>query len=488
MPSWQARHHLERLADEANLSIVTTHWPLPSAAVMDALDTLPENLAPTLEASRNFVLTELKNIARRSSMSVQVRNRAEAPVGFGENYTPGTSLSFRSSNFAYAPNDTEINAQVGIRIEENPSSLQTSYSGRMGKNSRTQLRLDNSAFVVESRGVNIQAFAHQNWWGPGWQSSLINGNNIPAWTGFGVQRTEVRPSHSRWFSWMGPWTGEMFFAQAQDPVLVPNQPEGFYFVGTRITMKPWRGVELGLTRGMQAMGRGRPSGANDLLKAMFSGGSTHSEIGNMNEDLSNSVGGYDVRIRCHRTWSCATYFQWMGEDASGQSHLPNQFFTLAGLEWWNETGQHRFFTEFMQTYVHSLPWNGDKYPGVAYRNWAYPQGFTNGGRWIGSSFGGDARILTLGWMDAESARVLKLYVGETSTALGSYNPNTNAHSNLVGPHGNLSGFSVQQRIDLRGWSMTPEISYIHLSKGTTTESNRTTNLRGGIVLSIAWDN
>ena len=173
----------------------------------------------------------------------------------------------------------------------------------------------------------------------------------------------------------------------------------------------------------------------------------------------------------------------MGEDASGQSHLPNQFMTLGGAEWWSDSGRHRLFTEFMQTYTHSFPWNNNHYVGSGYRNGSFPQGFTNGGRWIGSSFGGDARVLTVGWLDAEASRTLKLYSGETSTALGSYNPDTNATGNLIGPHGRLLGFGVQQSFKWSAWAITPEFSYIHLADGQSVGINRTTDIRAGVTLS-----
>ena len=36
-PSWQARHHLQWLSDHAGLQLTTSHWPLPAAAVEEAL-------------------------------------------------------------------------------------------------------------------------------------------------------------------------------------------------------------------------------------------------------------------------------------------------------------------------------------------------------------------------------------------------------------------------------------------------------------------
>lgn len=485
MPTWQARHHLQRLVDEAGLKITTAHWPLPSLAIQNALEDLPKDLSPSLVESKEFITKELRKLRWQGEAEAQFRNRSEAPVGFGENYTPGSSIKLTSAATEFGPNDLPIAARIGIRIEENPNSLQTTFTG-WGKEGRIQAKLDDAALVTEISGINVQAYAHQNWWGPGWESSLINGSNIPPWMGVGIQRSEVKPSESKWLSWLGPWTFEFFVAQAQDPIVVANQPDGFFFIGTRMTLKPWSWVEIGLTRDIQTAGTGRPSGITDILKTVFSGGNTHTFTGNSQQDLSNGVAGYDVRLNCPKGVHCASYFQWMGEDSSGQSHLPNSFMTLAGLDWWSTSGRHRVFAEYMQTYTDSFPWNITKYVGSGYRNWAYPQGFTNGGRWIGSSFGGDARILTVGWLDAEVSRLLKVYTGETSTALGSYNPNTNATGNLIGPHGRLVGFGAQQSFKWNAWAIIPELAYIHLAEGHSIGVNKTNDIRGGVTFSTSF--
>src|SRR5450759_1234717 len=58
MPTWQARHHLERLVDEAGLQITTTHWPLPSLAIQNALEDLPKDISPSLVESKEFITKE----------------------------------------------------------------------------------------------------------------------------------------------------------------------------------------------------------------------------------------------------------------------------------------------------------------------------------------------------------------------------------------------------------------------------------------------
>ena len=482
MPTWQARHHLERLVDEAGLEITTTHWPLPLVAVQHALDELSNDLSPALLESKEFITEEIQKLIGQGKVDAQFRIRAEAPVGFSENYTPGSSIKVSSSAIESWSNNPQFATRIGVRIEESPNSLQTSFSGWC-KESRIQPKLDETAIVTQISGTNIQAFARQNWWGPGWQTSLINGVNIPPWMGVGIQRSEVKPSESKWLSLMGPWSFEMFVAKAQDPIVVENQPDGFYFIGTRLTLKPSSWIEIGLSRGTQVGGTGRQSGIVDILKAAFTGGSTHTFTGNTQEDMSNSVGGYDVRLNCPKGVRCAFYFQWMGEDASGQSHLPNQFMTLAGADWWSATGRHRVFYEFAQTYASSFPWNDSFILGSSYRNWAYPQGYTNGGRWIGASFGGDAGIFTVGWLDAKDSRLMKIYAGEIRTSVGSYDPKISNSSNSIAPHGRLVGFGFQQRMAWDAWAVVPEFSYTKLSKGQAIGVNRIEKLRWGITFS-----
>lgn len=469
MPSWQARHHLQMLSDEADLQITTTHWPLPSLAVQNALNKLPEKLSSNLQESKAFVLKEIARQNGQNKVEVNLRFPAEGPVGYGENYTPGSSVKL-TSKVATFGDVVPLATKLGVRIEQNPNSLQTSYSG-VGKEGAIQGRLDDTALVAEKWGVNFQAFAHQNWWGPGWQTSLVNGNNIPAWMGVGIQRSEVTPSESKWLSWLGPWNLELSVAKAQDPVVFQNQPDGYIFSGARLTIKPFSWLELGASRGMQTGGAGRKTSISSLW-----GGGTHTFENSTIEDTSNQVAGYDARIRCPSKLNCSIYFQSIGEDANGNfPHLPNKFMSLSGAEFWSAGGQHRFFTEFMQTYMKS--WPGDNKDPGGYRNWSYPQGYTNGARWIGSSFGGDARVFTLGWFDAKNARMVKFHTGETSTMLGSYVPNSNA------PHGKLWGLTANQRFEWDKLMITPELTYTHLEQGQSIGYNRNDNWRVGVNLS-----
>lgn len=235
-PSWQARHYLQLLADDAGLPLTTSHWPLPAAAVQDALNAVQPANAEQAQALA-YLQRALEQHLQTVQTSFQLRNRAEGAGGFGQNHTPGSSFSLASDQAQWTGESVSFAGRIGLKLEQSPNSLQTEFSG-LGKEGQVQLRPDNAAAVLEWKGVNLQAFAHQNWWGPGWQSSLVNGHNSPAWIGLGLQRASVQRSASPWLSWLGPWTLEGFVARAQDPVVVANQPEGYLYTGMRMTFKP----------------------------------------------------------------------------------------------------------------------------------------------------------------------------------------------------------------------------------------------------------
>ena len=113
-----------------------------------------------------------------------------------------------------------------------------------------------------------------------------------------------------------------------------------------------------------------------------------------------------------------------------------------------------------------LAWYGD-----TYRRW-----YTNGGRWIGSAQGGGSKVTTLGWMDAQNQRMVKLHVGKVLWSVGSGYPDVNA------PHGNLKGMSASQTLKWQGLTWTPEISWVRLSKGMDVEASKRNNVRLGVTV------
>ncbi|WP_090138247.1 capsule assembly Wzi family protein [Limnohabitans sp. DM1] len=496
-PSWTARHHLQWLVDHAGLQITTSHWPLPAAAVELSLAQMvfkgegPKGSSwgdgaltdiQAAELARAFVLKELQALRSSGRMQLHVRSESEALNGYGENYTPGTSAQISTAEGRQAWGDLSVAGRLGARLEASPNSLQTQFRG-MGTEGRYAFKPEGSAAVLGFAGWNVQAFSHRFWWGPGWQSSMVNGHNNPAWSGVGVQRGSVLPSVSPWLSWMGPWNLDVFVAKAQDPLVVANQPTGFLFSGMRLTLKPQPWLEVGLSRGLQTGGKGRQGGLSNFVKAML-GQQVNASAQDSFVDSSGQIAGFDVRLSCPPSWglwlgSCAAYTQWMGEDAAGKIPLPYKFMTLWGVESTVGQGRHRVFAEWANANAYSLPWDKKQaFPG--YVNGVYGQGYTQGARWVGPAQGAGSRVVTLGWMDADSQRQLKVHKGRINTSLGAYDPRVNA------PRGDVWGIGASQVLTWKGMTWTPELAYTELSEGLDQRASKLKNWRVGLQMSVPF--
>lgn len=473
-PTWVARHYVQWLADNTGLELPTTQWPLPAGAVEQSWQ--PAADVPGAQAARAFVKTELHSVREQGRMQLHLRSQSEGLNGYGENYTPGMSASLVTAEVrAGDAEGVSFAGRLGARLEAHPNSMQEQLSV-FGKEGKTKFRPDGSAAVLGLGGWNLQAFTHQFWWGPGWQSSLVNGQNSPAWMGLGLQRGSVRRSDSPWLSWMGPWNFDVFVAKAQDPWVLADQPRGFLFSGLRLTMKPQPWLEVGLSRGLQTGGAGRPGGVGEFVKA-FLGQQTNKDPNSPFQDSSNQVAGYDVRVRCPQSWGgCAAYSQWIGEDSAGKyPPLPYRFMRLWGADKTYAEGRYRVFAEYANTFTTGYQSTG-LFPG--YTNGVYTQGYTNGARWVGSAQGGASEVTTLGWMDAQSMRMVKLHAGRIGLGLGAYDPSLNA------PHGRMWGVSAQQSLRLMGMLLTPELAYTQLSQGQDQGANLRKNLRVGTAIAV----
>ena len=169
----------------------------------------------------------------------------------------------------------------------------------------------------------------------------------------------------------------------------------------------------------------------------------------------------------------------MGEDAAGQVPLPFKFMSLWGVESSFGQGRYRVFAEWADTNAYSLPWDTKPtFPG--YVNGVYSQGYTQGARWVGSSQGSGSKVMTLGWMDAENLRVLKLHAGRIQTSIGAYDPRVTA------PKGDVWGFSAAQTLAFKSFRLTPELAYTHLSQGTDQGANLRKSLRASVMMDVSF--
>lgn len=455
-PTPLQRHDLQWLVDQAGLELSTSQWPLPRSAVASALARLPAGLPPDEDAARRRLQAALDE-AEGPQVAVLLRGPEDGLPGFSEQAVPGSHAEARTPVFGGGV----LQAQAGLRAQWR--------AGETGK--RLGLGADGSAAALLAGPVLLQAWSRDTWWGPGWQSSLILGHNTPALTGLGLQRASAQASDSPWLSWLGPWNFEFFVAQL-DSAARPAHP---YLVGNRLTFRPLPGLEIGLTRTAQWGGRGRDESLRSFVDLLLGAGlnATPQDAVEGN-DPANALAGFDLRARCPTALRCSGYLQLIGEDEAGL--LPSRYLGLYGFETWSADGSQRWFAELAETGAR-MPIGRDGLKDYAYRNYAYPGGYASSGRWLGSSFGPDSRVLTLGWMQAAQGWTLKAHVGKIGSRSGRFSPlgNDPAHA------GSLVGLSFQFSRQWGDVVVEPELSWYRVAadQGDQTEARAGVLLRWG---------
>jgi membrane-associated phospholipid phosphatase len=443
-PSITGRHAIEVLVDDGGLPLTVSQWPLPRDAVQRALDTLPAELPTALAAARALVQAELRaQVATRITLGV--RQREDALSGFGDDATPGSSLLLRSSEL----DGPHLAMQVGGRLDA------VSDAG----SSHATARLDDSAIAVDALGWQAQAWAHRSWWGVGWESALPLGNNAPALDAVGFQRASVLPSESPWLSWIGPWNADFFLARTSGEA--PGPGSNSLLSGARITARPFSHVEIGLTRMVQFGGEGRAETLGSFARAVSG---VHQNVpselaADEYKDSGNGLAGYDVRVRCPDALRCAGYGQFIGED--DRKHLPYRFMNLLGAELWSADGITRLYFEAAEIGCR-VSLRGPSLRDCAYRNHIYPGGYTSGNRWLGASVGSDARLVTIGWIDAEWDSSVRIDAGRVGSRIGAFV----VPSGENGSAGRLWSLSARRTWHVGAASLTPEFDWSRVTRAT----------------------
>ena len=440
-PSVSGRHAIELLVDDGGLPLTVSQWPLPREAVQRALDTLPAELPPELDAARAQVLAEL-HAQQLARVGVTLRQRQDAISGFGDDATPGSSLQLRSGEL----DGPHLALQVGGRLD-----AQDEAGG-----SRATPRLDDSAVAVDALGVQAQVWAHRSWWGPGWQSALSLSNNAPPLDGVGLQRASVMPSESPWLKWLGPWNIDFFLARTEGDGV--GEGSRALLSGTRFTARPFPLVEIGLTRMLQFGGQGRLD--QETLSAFwrgYRGQNQNTKPGvDAAHDSGNGLAGYDLRLRCPAGLRCAAYGQMEGED--DKKHLSYWFLNMLGFEVWGNDGVTRMYFELAEIGCR-MRLTGPSEHQCAYRNHTYPGGYTSADRWLGASAGSDARLLTVGWIDSRWASSVRLDFGRVGSRIGTYISDGDLSSS-----GTLWGLSARRSWHLGSTTVTPEFDWTRVQR------------------------
>lgn len=373
------RNDLQLLADHGHLSAPMTTWPLP---VQDIQRDLAKLDTATLSAPLQRAVKRLRQRLPVLNGDYQHQEHVFARVAGDREPLRGFTDWPRAK--------AEVGAQsVGGQARW---GYQLRYTYALDAEDDREHRFDSSYLAGALGNWLFSAGWQDRWWGPGWQGSLILGNNARPVPAVMVQRQMSLPFESRWLSWIGPWTFNAFFGQLESGRVVPDAK----LLGMRVSFRPLVNLEIGLSRTAQWGGQGRPQNLRSLGRLLLGQDNRGDDV-TVADEPGNQLAGYDAR------WSfsvaktpAALYFQLIGEDEAGL--LPSRFIGQLGFETWGvlpkALGDYRLTVEYADTAVNFF--ESKPIFNSAYGHSIYQSGYRYYGRSLGHGLDRDARQLSVG--------------------------------------------------------------------------------------------
>lgn len=364
------RSDLKWLADRGIIDVSISTWPLP-------LDVIRESLA---ERRRNGLSRADQDALRRIEAVVERQSGA----AFGVLMQANTG-SFPPTDFQQplrARGGAGVYAQytrgrLAVKLQAN--ALFDPLTAK-----QDDADLGGSYLAANLFGQVLYVGQLDHFWGPGNNGSLIWSNAATPIPGIGLRRGVERPFQTRWLSWLGPWTYEVFLGEMQNYTAVP----GTRVANLRGLIRPIEGLELGAAWFEQWGGEGYRNSLRVLLNPPN------------DEDPyepNNVLTGVDLRYTARVFGSPVTvYGQGVAEDEAGS--LPYKWFMLAGLELKHAVGDTRlhWYLEAADTMAYRLFGRDIGKPGIAYAHGIYLDGLYHDGLPTGHYVGGDGKIVSGG--------------------------------------------------------------------------------------------
>ncbi|CAE1150869.1 capsule assembly Wzi family protein [Serratia rhizosphaerae] len=366
-PDNDLRNDLAWLSDRGVINVSLSTWPLSQ-----------EEINSVLSQAKPVTNTE-KNVIDRVQRRVGELKSNIRISGYASTDKPGTPQGFGQNEYA----DDRLTVGVGGSGEYWDVRLQGSVEGdqRVSDGSKFNMQGSYGALKVWNQWISFGEVSQ--WWGPGYDGSLIRSDAARPVTGFMMQRADQSPFETPWLSWIGRWQYQITAGQLSQYTSIPHTK----LIGGRFTMMPTDFIELGASRIMQWGGQGRPESWSSFWDGFTGKDNDDSGQGN---DPGNQLAGFDFKLKMQPLIGLpvSLYGQLIGEDEAGL--LPSKNTYLLGLEGHPEWGPNT-----INWYIEGADTRADRdREGYVYNHYTYKGGYYQQGYPLGHAMGGDGQMLS----------------------------------------------------------------------------------------------
>lgn len=366
-------------------------WPLPWAQINRGLERAEADgaLAPHLTAA----VRRVRSISDQSASRTHFEVRASA-----------TNEAALVRTFERVARNQ---ADVSVLASHDRGALHVTWGGSWqsnGQDRRPATRSGNGfspdgTYLALRLGSNWALYGGwiDTWWGAGQDGAMLFSTSARPMPRVGFRRLEPFNIDAPVLSWLGPVTFDMFVGMADEERDFQNPA----MVGMRFAFQPTPYFQIGLNRGLQLCGSGRPCDLKTWGRALIGFGD-FDNTGTADEP-GNQLGGFDMSYRRPIGKSgqiLKLTFATTAEDAD--NILIEQFARQIGVGVSGPVGQRGAMLDAGFEYVDSQAakffgrlMGGETWPGSTYNNFIYTDGWTYGRRPVGLSLDGDARAMTM---------------------------------------------------------------------------------------------
>lgn len=385
------RTDVELLATHGYIVGPIDAWPLPWAQINRGLERAEADgaLPPHLMAAVSRIRTLSDHYGRKTKFEVSAAATNEAAL------VRTFDRVARNPGEASALASHDLGA---LHVSWGGSWVSGGTDGRPATQSGNGFSPDGS-YVAMKLGSNWALYGGwiDTWWGAGQDGAMLFSTSARPMPRVGFRRLEPFNIDAPLLRWLGPVSFDMFVAIADEERDYDNPA----MIGMRFAFQPTPYFQIGLNRGLQLCGSGRPCDIRTIGQALIGVGDADN-TGTLDEP-GNQLAGFDMSYRrpIGKTGQILKLtFATTAEDAD--NILIEQFARQIGAGISGPVGRDGALLDAGFEYVDSQAakffgrlLGGETWPGSTYNNFIYTDGWTYGRRPVGHSLDGDARAMTM---------------------------------------------------------------------------------------------
>lgn len=373
--------NIQLLADTGKIITPVTTYPLMWHDVIRDLKSIDVISLTANQKNAYFYVKHQFNLAKKNQTRIKAQVGLENKrfTSFGDSQSDKNSITVHTSM---------MSDNLAIKIA--PSYTRNPIDGE-------ETRFDES-YIAGFVGNWVVSFGRQSrWYGPTWDTSLSLTNNARPITALSISRKSAEPFIVPFTEFDIPWTVTSFMGQMDDARTVKDT----LLWGFRLNFKPFKNLELGITRLAQWGGEGHSQSLSTFADILL--GKTNCGIDDVvcdenNPNPANQQAGYDLRYSFNLfDVPMSFYGQKFAED--GKEGTLN-YLTKAQPQVGFDAHLNIFgkaSTVFIEL-ADSLADCGerDKIGDCYYEHSTYSTGMRYNGRTVGSTYENDAKTYVLG--------------------------------------------------------------------------------------------